>query len=126
MTAYLNSTKTNRELHRPNPLRGFWNRKNAKAGPCVSRPDLVDERNEASQVTRYVVSTSLVAAASLVCNQNVTPCERRAKSSDNTCDHYPDPGYCVIRRSTGRVVYPEHGFTTRDNCDDWIAWGIAS
>ena len=24
------------------------------------------------------------------CEKNVSPCERRRKSSDNTCEHYPD------------------------------------
>ncbi len=35
----------NIETERGNPLRGFWNRRHAKPGPCISRPDLVAERN---------------------------------------------------------------------------------
>ena len=121
----MRATREN-QIVRPDRLRGFWNKKHAKAGPCISRPDLVAERNDASQVTRYQVVIGLAFASSIACALNEKVCARRSQSDDNTCDHYPDPGYCVIRRSTGRVVFPEHGYESLDACDDWIAWGVAA
>lgn len=60
---------------------------------CVEAGDSWTARQEArKEIIRMaqLLDTVLIERKAQRCADGITPCERRSKSTDNTCEHYPN------------------------------------